>query len=410
MLVVPVALNILHISESDIGGGAARTAYTIHTGLNARRHRSRMLVGRRLTDEPEVRSIKRNDLWRAADRICGELLDRLALQYVFYPSSFGVVRDPWFREADVVQLHNLHGSYFSFTALPLITRTRRPVVWLLQDQWAMTGHTAYALDCERWRTGCGSCPYLAEYPKLRRDTTALLWRLKQAVYSRSSLTLVVPSRWVAELVEASPLLSRFPMRRIPHGVNTAIFSPASKAESRRRLGLPPDRPIVLFSASDLRERRKGLHLLEAALLLLEERPLLLLAGSGVATEELETHALGPISDDRVLADAYRAADVFAVPTLADALAQTAPESMACGTPCVAFDRGGVTDVVQHMETGYRAPFGDVEGLAAGIRTLLADPELRERLGHRGRELAVQEFSADVQVGRYLELYEEVLGH
>ncbi len=400
-------LNVLHISESDIGGGAARTAYTIHTGLRALGHDSKMLVGRRLTREEDIRSIKRSDVWRALDRAAGEVLDRLALQYVFYPSSFAVARDPWFRAADVVQLHNLHGSYFSFTALPGLTR-RRPVVWLLQDQWAFTGHVAYSLDCDRWKSGCGECPYLAEYPQLRRDTTALLWRLKGRVYERSRLTLVVPSRWMAELVAASPLLSHFPVHRIPHGVNTDIFRPGSKEESRRRLGLPLDRPIVFFSASELHERRKGFSLLERALLGMEERPFLLVAGNGEVSEQLEARPLGPVSDDRVLADAYRAADVFAVPTIADALAQTAPESIACGTPCVAFDRGGVTDVVRHMETGYQAAFGDVGGLASGIRTLLADSELRERLGRRGRELAEQEFSAEVQVSRYVRLYEEVL--
>src|SRR5438128_7395017 len=159
-----VALNVLHISESDAAGGAARTAYKVHRGLKEQGHVSRMLVGRKVTGDTDIRRIKRNDAWRVADRACGEVLDRLDLQYAFYPSSFGVARDPWFRAADVVQLHNLHGSYFSYTALPVLTR-RRPVVWLLQDQWAYTGHVAYSLDCERWRHGCGSCPYLGEYPR-----------------------------------------------------------------------------------------------------------------------------------------------------------------------------------------------------------------------------------------------------
>src|SRR5262245_60402013 len=100
-----------------------------------------MLVGRRFTADPDVRSIKCNDVWRAVDRVTGSLVHRASLQYALYPSSFGVVRDPWFRESDVVQLHNLHGSYFSFTALPLLTR-RRPTVWLLHDMWAFTGHVA----------------------------------------------------------------------------------------------------------------------------------------------------------------------------------------------------------------------------------------------------------------------------
>ena len=184
-------LNVLHLSDSDRGGGAARTAWTIHTGLRRLGHGSRMLVGRPVSGDEDVRSIKRNDLWRAADRASGIVLDGLSLQYAFYPSSFGVTGDPWFRAADVVQLYNLHGSYFSFTALPRLTR-QRPTFWILQDQWAMTGHVAYSHDCERWRTGCGDCPYLREYPPLRRDTTATLWRLKKRVYERSRLEPLNP--------------------------------------------------------------------------------------------------------------------------------------------------------------------------------------------------------------------------
>src|ERR687883_579943 len=350
-------MNVLHISDSDTGGGAARTAWTIHTGLRRLGHGSRMLVGRPLSGDEDVRSIKRSDLWRAADRAAGEVLDRLSLQYAFYPSSFGVVRDPWFRAADVVQLYNLHGSYFSFTALPLLAR-RRPTFWILQDQWAMTGHVAYSHDCERWRIGCG------EYPSLRRDTTATLWRLKRRVYERSRLELVVPSRWLERLTRESPLLARFPVHRIPHGVDTELFRPGSREEARARLGLPPNGRVVFFSAWDVTERRKGLHLLLAALERLDERPFLLLAVDG--------------SPPAV----SRAADVYAVPTLADVLTKTAPEAIASGVPCIAFDRGGVTDVVRHMETGYQARFGDVEDLARGLELLLGDDDLRARLGRQ----------------------------
>jgi glycosyltransferase involved in cell wall biosynthesis len=398
-----LAINVLHISESDAAGGAARTAYKLHGGLNARGHRSRMLVGRKVTADAGVRRLKRNLGWRGIDRLTGGLLDRLDLQYVFYPSSFGVARDVWFREADLLQLHNLHGSYFSYTALPWLTR-RRPTVWLLQDQWAMTGHVAYSLDCERWREGCGSCPYLGEYPRLRRDTTALLWRLKRGAYRRSRLTLIVPSRWMLELVQASPLLARFPVHRIPHGVDTDVFRPMPKLEARRQLGLPEDRPVVLFSASDLNEPRKGLHLLVHALTGMDDPPLLALAGGGEPPRGLDARPLGLIEDDQVLARAYAAADVLAVPTVADALTQTAIESIACGTPCVAFDRGGVTDVVTE-ETGYQARFGDIDDLARGLLVVL---EGRDRLAARCREIAEQEFTVDLQVQRYVELYEKVL--
>ncbi len=366
-----------------------------------------MLVGRKLTDDDDVRRIKRNSAWRALDRATGTILDALGLQYVLYPSSFAVARDAWFRTADVVQVHNLHGSYFSFTALPTLSR-RRPVVWLLHDQWAMTGHVAYSLDCERWRTGCGSCPYLGEYPRLGRDTTALLWRLKRTVYARSRLTLVVPSRWLHERVQASPLLARFPTRHIPNGIDSGLFAPGPADAARQRLGLPLDRRIVFFAAADLEERRKGLHLLVAALRRLDESPLLLLAGGGRAPDEVEARSLGAVGDENVLADAYRAADVFAVPTLADVLARTAQESIACGTPCLSFDRGGVTEVVRHLQTGYQVAFGDVEALAQGLRALLGDSELLARLSQRCRRVAEEEYGIERQVRRYVELYEEVL--
>ncbi|MDQ5820506.1 MAG: glycosyltransferase family 4 protein [Actinomycetota bacterium] len=400
-------MNILHISESDAAGGAGRAAYKLHSGLNGLGHSSRMLVGRKVTADPAVRRLKRNVAWRTLDRGSGELLDRLGLQYVFYPSSLGVLTDGWFRNADVVQLHNLHGSYFGFTALPRLS-SRRPVVWQLHDQWGLTGHVAYSLDCERWRHGCGSCPYLGEYPRLSRDTTALLWRLKDAVYSRSRLSLVVPSRWMAKLVRESPLLCRFPTHHIPTGIDTDAFRPGPQEEARRRFGLPLDRRIVFFAAADLNERRKGLHLLIAALRRMNDPPLLVLAGSGVVSGDVEHRALGTLSNEDVLADAYRAADLFAVPTLADVLTQTAPESIACSTPCVSFDRGGVTDVVRHLETGYEARFGDVDDLARGIATLLGDPALLERLRRRCREVAEEEFTVTRQVRLYAELYEELV--
>jgi glycosyltransferase involved in cell wall biosynthesis len=285
---------------------------------------------------------------------------------------------------------------------------RRPTVWLLHDQWALTGHVAYSLDCERWRTGCGRCPYLGEYPSLRRDTTALLWRIKGAVYARSRLTLVVPSQWLLELVRASPLLRRFRALRIPNGIDTSLFRPGDKGEARARLALPADRRIVFFAAAHLEERRKGLHLLQDALARMADPPLLVVAGSGRVDREVETRALGAVTDEDVLADAYRAADLFAIPTLADVLTQTAQESIACGTPCLSFDRGGVTEVVRHMETGYQAAFGDVDELARGLETLLADDELLARLSRRCREVAEQEYSVELQVKRYVDLYEEVL--
>ncbi len=147
--------------------------------------------------------------------------------------------------------------------------------------WAFTGHVAYSYDCERWKHGCGSCPYLGEYPALSRDTTAALWRWKDEVYKRSRLTIVAPSRWIEGLAPESPLLSRFPVRRIPNGIDLDRFRPVDRA--RRRGGgwsCREEGPVVLFSAPDVSDRRKGGAVLNEALEHLHDEPFqLLLAGA-----------------------------------------------------------------------------------------------------------------------------------
>jgi glycosyltransferase involved in cell wall biosynthesis len=359
-----------------------------------------MLVGQRRTDDADVRSIKRSLIWRAADRAAAAITDPLDLQYVFYPSSFGVALDPWFREADVVQLFNTHGSYFSHSALPLISR-RRPVVWRLSDMWALTGHVAYSYDCERWRHGCGSCPYLGEYPRLRRDRTALLYRWKNAVYSRSRMTVVAPSRWLEGVVRESPLLGRFPVRRIPNGIDLETFRPRPRHEARAALGLDPERPTVIWSALDLTDRRKGGGAALAAVERLGRDDVqLVVAGAGTAPQG--ARMLG-VLDDEQLALAYAAADVFLLPALAENLPNAALESIACGTPVAGFDVGGMSDVVRAGRSGALVPAGDVAALAEAVSSLL-ESNLRESC----RALAEAEFGAAREARTFADLYEELL--
>lgn len=407
MLAALLALNVLHISTSDAGGGSARSAARLHAQLRRLGLGSRMLVGERRTDDPDVRPLKRGPGWRAADRICGAVFDSLDLQYWLYPSSFGVAGDPWFREADVVQLFNTHGSYFSLAALPRLSRLR-PLVWRLSDMWPLTGHCSYSFECERFKLGCGSCPHLDVYPRLRRDTTALLWRRKRSLYARSRLTVVAPSRWLEGLARSSPLLGRFEVRRIPNGVDLERFRPVEGAEARRELGLDPGRPLVLFSAPDLSDRRKGGRVLEEALGRLDGVDFdLVVTGGNAGRLPPRARLLGRLDDERRLALSYAAADLFCLPTLADNLPNAVVESLACGTPCVSFAVGGIPDVVRHLETGWLAAPGDPAGLAEGIRTLLADEGLRARLARRARETAERELGAELEARRFAELYEEL---
>ncbi|HEX6044443.1 MAG TPA: glycosyltransferase family 4 protein [Pyrinomonadaceae bacterium] len=406
-------LNVLHISTTDNSGGSGRSAYRVHSGLKQLGVRSRMLVGLKVTDDSDVLPIANNGFNAAADSFFSRALGRLSLQYLFFPSSFGLLRHQWFRDADIVQLYNTHGNYFSHTVLPWLSR-RRPVVWRLSDMWPMTGHCTYSFDCERWRTGCGSCPILSDRPELYRDTTATLWKIKKWSYSRSALTIVAPSKWIANLAAESPLLGRFAIHVIPNGLDTTVFKPVPRAEARDSLQIGPSERVILFSAQSLSDRRKGGAQLEGAIHRLAETQknlTILMVGENAENIDMpasvRTQVTGSIDDDRALANVYSAADVFVLPTLAENLPNVALESMACGTPPVVFDTGGCRDAVRHMETGYLAKYADVDDLSRGISLLLNSDELRDRLSRRSREVATSEYGITLQAQRFLSLYEQI---
>ena len=412
-------MNILHINLADEAGGAARAALRLHTEFVGMGHSSRMLVGSRRKNLPDVAMVPaRETSWQKTRfRLVNRFETATGLQYLIQPWQNEFLRHPYTREAEVINLHNLHSGYFPLRILPKLSR-RVPIVWMLHDLWAFSGHCGYPnlYGCERWKTGCGQCPSLGDYPPLSRDTTAFLWRTKQRVYRRSVIALTTPSQWLADAVRQSPLLGHCEVHCIPHGVDTAIYTPSPKAAAREKLGLPADAKIVLFSAFDAFLRRKGgVYLFDALQRLISQGVkdlLLVTVGQNQDTigpkYGFPVRALGRIRDERSMALCYSAADVYVGPSLAETFGLVFSEAMACATPVIAFAGTGASEVVRHMETGYLARFQDAEDLAHGIRMFVEDADLRETCGRRGREIAEQEYTLGLQARRLVALYEHVI--
>lgn len=404
-------LSITHISTSDNSGGGARAAFRLHRGLRSAGHESRMVVGWRVEASPDIHAVMGGGLRKKIFRRAVALLDRgLSLQYSVIPWSRDFLHHPFVRTADVIHLHNLHGGYFPYRVLRKLSRMA-PLVWSLHDMWPMTGHCAYSYECERWKTGCGRCPILNEYPSIYMDTTALNWRMKARIYTKSRLTVVAGSTWMAERVKHSPLLNRFDIHMIPYGTDLAVFRPVNKRRAREMLRIPEGASVILAFASP-EPRKGGMYLIRALeQLSVEPRPWLLIAG-----EQLENvprgypvRWVGYVNSDDLLNLCYGAADIFVLPTLADNLPLSVLDALAAGTPPVAFDVGGVSDLVRHLETGYLVPERDVKGLSEGMGFLLTNSEARLHMGENARRAAEREYSLEAYTKRYLSLYEEVLG-
>jgi glycosyltransferase involved in cell wall biosynthesis len=181
---------------------------------------SRLLVGEQKTSSDRVATVPRK--LRLENQL--SRLNRLAsLNYLNIISSFDIPKHLFYQEADILNFHNLHAGYFNYLAIPTLTKDK-PAVWTLHDMWSFTGHCAYSYDCDRWKMGCGKCPYPKEYPAIQRDSTRLEWHLKHWVYQHSNLAIVTLSCWMTEQIKQS-MLSCFPIHHIPNGIDLEAYQP-----------------------------------------------------------------------------------------------------------------------------------------------------------------------------------------
>jgi glycosyltransferase involved in cell wall biosynthesis len=315
--------------------------------------------------------------------------------------------------ADILNLHWLGSDTLSIKEIGNLSK---PVVWLLHDMYAFCGAEHYAEDQpdSRFRTG-----YLrANAPEDERlyDLSRRVWERKRKHW-RERIHIVCPSRWLARCAVESALFAWWPISVIPHPLDLNVWRPLTRALAREALGLDRNAKLVLFGApSGLKDSRKGGDLALAALRHLAAQGkgpdgLIVFGQSAPASSAelpLPTRFLGRLHDDLSLVLAYSAADVFLMPSRMEAFGQTASEALACGTPVVAFDAGGLPDIVTHQETGWLAKPFEPESMAEGISWLLADAERLERCSRHARESAELRFDQTVVGERYAALYREIL--
>lgn len=329
------------------------------------------------------------------------------------PGRFGSLsaRDINATDADVVDLHWVTDG---FLTIEQIARIDKPVVWSLYDMWAFCGTEHYGVDSPnaRWRTGYTRENRPADESGVDLDRDA--WQRKRRLWRPSH---VVPaSTWLTTAAQSSALMADWPITRIPHVVDADAFSLTDRAEARRSLSVPKDHPTIVFLASaGIHDHRKGFDLLEQALPAVRAtHPDLQLVVAGPADEGYASPSgtpirwLGPVRGDTALQQVYAAADVLAVPSREDNMPLTAMEAHTCGRAVAAFAIGGLPDIVEHHQTGFLAPEGDVESLAEGLRQAIEDARGDDRWGQAARARALATWSGPVVVQQYLEVYERAL--
>lgn len=416
-------MKILHISATDIIGGAGIAAYRLHQGLSQIGVDSQMLVYKKATSDDKVhRLLARMNRW-----------NRLQVRYAMQSNNRQLKANPrrpnapyWSLnrhnhaiakiinefKADVVHLHWISDNFLPIQAFEKINA---PIVWTLHDMWAMTGGCHHAADCDRYQQTCGNCPQLV-HPS-EQDISYQVLRQKQNSWRGIPLKLICPSQWLANRAKASSVFHDTSIEVIPNGIDIQLFKPIEQTVAREAFNLPLDKKLVLFGAfGGKSDPNKGFHHLEEALHMLAKQSdsdieLVMFGADYAETVDLPlpVHQIGHLRDTVGLALLYSACDAFVLPSLQENLPNTIMESLACGTPCIAFNIGGIPDLIEHQHNGYLVPEVNAEALSSGIQWLL-DNSQKLGLGENARQKVESSFSLTKIAHGYHDLYQLIRDH
>ncbi|MBW4450540.1 MAG: glycosyltransferase family 4 protein [Spirirestis rafaelensis WJT71-NPBG6] len=413
-------MKILHLSTHDTSGGAARAAYRLHKGLQYIGLDSQMLVQEKLSDDKTVIAPKiRLFQGIAKTKLTFETLPLKLYRQRSNTSFF----TQWLPDRVVPQVAhinpdiiNLHWISAAFMQIETLAKLKQPLVWTLHDSWGFTGGCHVIGECDRYTVSCGACPQLNSGNDW--DLSRWVWKRKAKAWKDLNLTLVSPSSWLANCASSSSLFKNLRIEVIPHGLDTETFRPINQVLAREILNLPQDKKLILFGALQATsDRNKGFHLLQPSLQELSKsgwndswNVVIFGASQPENPPDLgfKTHYLGHLHDNMSLASVYSAADVMLVPSLQESFGQTASESLACGTPVVAFNSTGLKDIVDHQHNGYLAKPYEIEDFAKGITWVLENAERHQKLSFYAREKAEREFTLQLQARRYSALFQEIL--
>ncbi|MDM8554072.1 glycosyltransferase [Desulfococcaceae bacterium HSG7] len=422
-------MKIVQISTSDIRGGAARAAYRLHKGLLQSGVQCRMLVKFKDTSDefidcaiPESnhKKTEADALFNLAvqEQYIGANRTDISNTLFSHPySGYDLSDHPFIQDADIINLHWIN-HFQSLLTLKKLFKLRKPIVWTMHDQWAFTGGCHYSSGCEKYRQNCIECPQLTKDPFRLAE---VIFKDKLEFLQNDNLTIVTPSNWLADCIKNSRIFKNSRVEVIPNALETDIFKPLDKTKAKNKIGLKKETITLLFCADIVDEKRKGFATFIAAIkrcmanrdfkkLVNEDKIKLVCLGSMESISDftdIPFYSIGHIDSDKEINMIYNAADIFILPSLEDNLPNTVLEAMSCGVPVVAFDIGGLPDMIEDGVTGRLAPAGDEGQLSEMILALIFNAQLRETMSHACRQTAVSRYALEIQANRYLNLYKNL---
>ena len=379
-------MRVLHINSNDSTGGAAIAAMRLHkVMLEAGIESTFFCLNRTINDNEHIVTIDRKTKLKVRTI---DLIQQLFFKKLMLSNTKGLFSNMYFgyrigkfinlNEYDVIYVHWINRGFLSFKGLEELCKTGKKVFWFMHDMFPITGGCHHSFSCLLYRQNCcnGTCQYLKNNIISRMFAYKQCKKKKKILAKYNNISFIAPSKWLYDCAKASPLSNVHKVYYIPNLLNPVDFKKQDKSFCRNVLNLPREKKLILFGAdSALINPYKGFDFLVKALDILSSKEKyqdveLIIFGSSrnkVIEESIKypCHFFGYLYDKYSLNLLYNAADVFCMPSLAEAFGQTALESVFCGTPVVAFNVGGLPDFISE-QTGYLANYKDFEDFERGL--------------------------------------------
>lgn len=405
-------MRVLQINSHYNQGGAARIAAYIHRQLMADGEESYVAYGRGAS--PAEENTYRFNL---TPEVYASALVSRAAGIHGWSNVAATGRLLQYMEKvrpQLIHLHALHGYYLNLPMLFSYINTHNlPCVWTFHDAFAFTGNCGYYFSCEKWKDGCGGCPNIHTYPNSQwLDFTAWMWKRKKELFtSGDNKVIVTPSKWLTGEVEKS-FFGKYRCMTIRNGIDAVnIFYPRDRRLCRRKHGYTAEEKLVLGIAVGFDDVRKGAKYMIGLARELKGKARIILIGWNEKKNKLPEDITNVVtlpntSSTDILAEYYSMADVFVLPSLAENYATVTLESMACGTPVVGFDAGGIPEQLEGNR-GIAVETGSQEGLNRAVcKVLWKENELLH--GEKLAELIKEENSMQKMTEEYKKVYRGLL--
>ena len=309
---------------------------------------------------------------------------------------------------DVVHLHCINGYFVNIYSLVQWLKEKKiKTVLTLHAEFMHTANCGHALDCEKWKTGCGNCPRLRqETLSWGIDNTALSYRKMKAAFDgfTDDLQGVSVSPWLMERAEQSPILADKNHSVILNGVDTEVFHRVDAAKLRKELGLGNEK-IIFHATADFQDDpnhlKGGYYVLRLAERLAKDNVKILVAGDhpqGLQVPE-NVILLGKIADQHRLAAFYAVADLTVISSRRETFSLVTAESLCCGTPVTGFKAGGPERIAISEFTRF-CDWADVDALEENVRGMLRNSYNREEIA----EIAAKKYAKETMCASYIDLY------